>query len=188
MRTVSGGSPFLAGGNTQRELSGLSCFVAFKYLPDLDGFSPCGRASLWGHTGMSLNVHAPWVNGNGFWDIDVGINRSRIVARWMDCVFNISFVATEQEILSTEPTNSSGEVVIAYGSDTSNLYIYYNGIWYIYENINQGPFNINFQGTESEILEMEPVNPEGETTVAYGTDTGKLYIYYEGVWYIVDSN
>ena len=188
MQTVSGGSPFLAGGNTQRQLSGLSCFVAFKYLPDLDGFSPCGRASLWGHSDMSLNVHAPWVSGNGFWDIDAGINRSRIVAKWMDCVLNISFVATEQEILSTEPTNPSGEVVIAYGSDTSNLYVYYEGIWYIYENIDQGPFNINFQATEAEILATEPTNPSGEATVAYGTDTANLYIYYDGTWYIVDSN
>lgn len=87
MRTVIGGSPFLAGGNIERQLSGLSCFVVFKYLPDLDGFSPCGRASLWGHSNISLNVHAPWADGFGYWDIDTNPNRSRIGAIWMDCVF-----------------------------------------------------------------------------------------------------
>ena len=187
MHTVNGGSPFLAGGNIQRQLSGLSCFIAFKYLPDLDGFSPCGRASLWGHSDMPLNVHAPWSNGFGYWDIGANPSRSRIGAPWMNCVFNISFVATEQEILSTEPTSPSGEVVIAYGSDTSNIYIYYEGVWYIYQNTNN-PFNINFQATEAEILATEPTNPSGETTIAYGTDTDNLYVYYEGVWYIINSN
>ena len=187
MQTNQGGSPFLAGGTAQRSLSGLACFTVFKYLPDLDGFSPCGRASIWGHRNMWLNVHAPWSNGFGYWDIDANPNQSRIEALWMSCVFNISFVATEQEILSTEPTSPSGEVVIAYGSDTSNIYIYYEGVWYVYENTNN-PFNINFQATEAEILATEPTNPSGEATVAYGTDTGNLYIYYDGTWYIVDNN
>ncbi len=187
MRTNQGDSPFLAGGTVQRNLTGLACFVVYKYLPDLDGFAPCGRASIWGHRNMWLNVHAPWSNGFGYWDIDANPNQSRIGAPWMTCAFNISFVATEQDILSTEPNNPSGEVVIAYGLDTSNIYIYYEGVWYIYENTN-GPFNINFQATEAEILATEPSNPSGEATVAYGTDTGNLYIYYDEVWYIVNND
>lgn len=187
METNQGGSPFLAGGTEQRSLGGLACFVVFKYLPDLDGFSPCGRASIWGHRNMWLNVHAPWSNGNAYWDIDANPNQSRIEAVWMSCIFNLSFVATEQEILSTQPTNPSGEVVIVYGSDTSKIYVYYEGAWYIYEN-NNVTLNINFQATEEEILATEPINPLGEATVAYGTDTSKLYIYYDGIWHIVDGD
>ena len=159
--------------------------MVFKYLPDLDGFSPCGRASIWGHRNMWLNAHAPWSNGFGYWDIEANPNQSRIGAAWMDCAFNISFVATEQEILSTRPDSNTGEVVIAYGSDTFKLYIYYEWRWYIYNNASQVPFNINFQGTEQEILATQPNNPSGETTIAYGTDTNYIYVYYQRVWYII---
>ena len=112
-------------------------------------------------------------------------NQSRIGAPWMDCVFNISFVATGQEILSTRPDSPAGEVVIAYGSDTFKLYVYYQGVWYIYNDPSRIPFNINFQGTQQEILAAQPTNPSGEVTVAYGTDTNHIYVYYQGIWYII---
>ena len=32
-------------------------------------------ASIWGHRNMWLNVHAPWSDGLGYWDIDTNPNQ-----------------------------------------------------------------------------------------------------------------
>lgn len=113
-----------------------------------------------------------------------------VTATYVDTsqAFNISFIAPEEEILATQPDAAEGEVVIAYAIDTSNLYIYYQGKWYIYNNSGQGAFNISFQATESEIFATQPDVAEGEVVIAYGIDTSKLYIYYEGSWYVYDNS
>jgi uncharacterized protein YcfJ len=49
--------------------------------------------------------------------------------------FNISTRDTESNIASTTPTNLSGEVTIAYGTDTEDLYIWDGSSWYVYKNI-----------------------------------------------------
>lgn len=102
--------------------------------------------------------------------------------------FSISFQATEEEIFATQPDTPEGEVVIAYAIDTLNLYIYHEGSWYIYRNSSHGPFNINFQATEAEILEIQPNNPSGEVTVAYATDKQRFYVYYDGIWYALNND
>jgi hypothetical protein len=48
--------------------------------------------------------------------------------------FNISTRDTEANILATSPTNPSGEVTIAYGTDTGDLYIWDGNNWIIYNN------------------------------------------------------
>lgn len=180
LKTEDGKSPFLAGQTSQRQLNGLSCFIVFKYLEDADGFPPCGRASIWGHSRMSLNAHAPWSDGYGYWDIDApAINRSRIAAIWMDCVFNITVMELESVLLSSNPD----EGTIAYGTDTQNIYVYYGGDWYIQKDLLQ-PFNISMRETESVILSRSPA----DGTIAYGTDTQNIYIYNQGDWNILDGN
>lgn len=46
--------------------------------------------------------------------------------------FNVTTQNTEANILASTPTNPSGEVNIALGTDTKDFYIYYNSAWYIY--------------------------------------------------------
>jgi len=51
-------------------------------------------------------------------------------------LFNVTTKNTEANILdgSNTPTNPSGEVNIAFGTDTNNFYIYDGSVWNIYNN------------------------------------------------------
>ena len=49
--------------------------------------------------------------------------------------FNISTRDTEANIQASTPTNPSGEVTIAYGTDTEDFYIWDGSTWYVYNNI-----------------------------------------------------
>jgi len=49
--------------------------------------------------------------------------------------FNISTRDTEANIQASTPTNPSGEVTIAYGTDTEDLYVWDGSTWYVYKNI-----------------------------------------------------
>ncbi len=48
--------------------------------------------------------------------------------------FNIATRDTESNITATTPSNPSGQVTIAYGTDTNNLYIYDGSVWITYDN------------------------------------------------------
>jgi len=49
-------------------------------------------------------------------------------------IFNVTTRDTEANILASTPTNPSGEVNIAFGTDTKDFYIYSGGAWNIYNN------------------------------------------------------
>lgn len=49
-------------------------------------------------------------------------------------IFNVTTKNTEAHILSTTPTNPSGEVNIAFGTDTYDFYIYDGSAWFIFNN------------------------------------------------------
>ena len=51
-----------------------------------------------------------------------------------DLPFNITEEATENDIITTSPTNPSGEVNIRYAEDTDDLYIYDGTDWYKFSN------------------------------------------------------
>jgi hypothetical protein len=48
--------------------------------------------------------------------------------------FNVETQNTEANIGASTPTNPAGEVNIAFGTDTKDFYIYYDGDWYIFNN------------------------------------------------------
>lgn len=48
-----------------------------------------------------------------------------------------------------------------------------------------GAFNIATRTTEASILASSPSNPSGEVTLAYGTDTGNIYIYTNNNWRMI---
>lgn len=48
--------------------------------------------------------------------------------------FNVETRNTESNIAASTPTNPAGEVNIAFGTDTKDYYIYYDGDWYIFSN------------------------------------------------------
>ena len=49
-------------------------------------------------------------------------------------IFNVTTRDTEANILASTPTNPSGEVNIAFGTDTYDYYIYDGSAWYIFNN------------------------------------------------------
>lgn len=49
-------------------------------------------------------------------------------------VFNITTRNTEANILASTPTNPSGEVNIAFATDTHDFYIYNGSAWFVYHN------------------------------------------------------
>lgn len=68
-----------------------------------------------------------------------GFNTSNISGTFFDVVeqppiFNITEEATENDIITTSPTNPSGEVNIRYAEDTDDLYVYDGTNWYKFQN------------------------------------------------------
>lgn len=57
-----------------------------------------------------------------------------VIATLLDSSFTIEDTDTESNILSTTPTNPTGEVTIKFGTDTYELYIYDGSAWYIFNN------------------------------------------------------
>jgi hypothetical protein len=57
-----------------------------------------------------------------------------VIATLLDSGFTIEDTDTESNILSTTPTNPTGEVTIKFGTDTYDLYIYDGSAWYIFNN------------------------------------------------------
>lgn len=49
-------------------------------------------------------------------------------------IFNVTTRNTEANILASTPSNPSGEVNIAFGTDTYDFYIFSSGVWYIFNN------------------------------------------------------
>lgn len=50
-------------------------------------------------------------------------------------VYNISTRDTEANIQATSPSNPSGSVTLAFGTDTYDLYVWDGTDWYKYKNI-----------------------------------------------------
>ena len=65
-----------------------------------------------------------------------GFTTANISGTFLNTVatFNVTTRDTEANILASTPTNPSGEVNIAFGTDTKDFYIYSGGAWYIYNN------------------------------------------------------
>ena len=63
--------------------------------------------------------------------------------------YNITTRDTEANILASTPSNPSGEVTNAYGTDTYDLYVYDGSAWYIYNN--DTPVSVSFDGTDDSI-------------------------------------
>ena len=103
-----------------------------------------------------------------------------VIATFPRLIIDSIGVNSESNILSSTPTNPSGEVTINLATDTNNLYIYDGEDWYIYDDI----FITDATSTEAEILASTPTNPTDLVTVKHATDTNDLYVYYNNGWHI----
>ena len=98
--------------------------------------------------------------------------------------FNVTTRDTEANILASTPTNPSGEVNIALGTDTGYYYIYDGSAWYIYNNDVTDPVIITATNTEATILASTPT----AYTIEQATDTDDLYLYDGTAWYIFNND
>ena len=98
--------------------------------------------------------------------------------------FNVTTRDTEANILASTPTNPSGEVNIALGTDTGYYYIYDGSAWFIYNNDVTDPVIITATNTEATILASTPT----AYTIEQATDTDDLYLYDGTAWYIFNND
>ena len=107
-------------------------------------------------TVITFNLTNPATVSSGVSGITLsssGFTQASLSGTFLNTVdtFNVTTRDTEANILASTPTNPSGEVNIAFGTDTYDFYIYSGGAWYIY---NYTPFNqysVSFDGTNDYI-------------------------------------
>ena len=115
-----------------------------------------------------------------------GFTTANISGTFLDAVtlFNVTTRDTEANILSSTPTNPSGEVNIAFGEDTGYYYIYDGSAWFIFNNDATDPVIITATNTEATILASTPT----AYTIEQATDTDDLYVYDGSAWYIYNND
>ena len=115
-----------------------------------------------------------------------GFTQASLSGTFLNAVdlFNVTTRDTEANILASTPTNPSGEVNIALGTDTGYYYIYDGSAWYIYNNDVTDPVIITATNTEATILASTPT----AYTIEQATDTDDLYLYDGTAWYIFNND
>jgi hypothetical protein len=99
--------------------------------------------------------------------------------------YNVTTRDTEANILASTPSNPSGEVTNAYGTDTNDLYVYDGSAWYIYNNdFSQIGLFITVTNSEATILASTPE----AYTIEQASDTDNLYVYDGSAWYIYNDD
>ena len=105
-------------------------------------------------------------------------------------LFNVTTRDTEANILASTPTNPSGEVNIAFGTDTYDYYIYHDGAWYIYKNDTNFNDSLVFPIIEVFDNESDFITDTGADnyTIVHAKDTDKLYVWNGSAWYFYNQN
>ena len=99
--------------------------------------------------------------------------------------YNVTTRDTEANILASTPSNPSGEVTNAYGTDTYDLYVYDGSAWYIYNNdFSQIGLFITVTNSEATILASTPE----AYTIEQASDTDNLYVYDGSAWYVYNND
>jgi predicted lipoprotein with Yx(FWY)xxD motif len=105
-------------------------------------------------------------------------------------LFNVTTRDTEANILSSTPTNPSGEVNIAFGTDTNDFYIYDGSAWYIYNNDTNFNDSLVFPTIEVFDNESDFITDTGadDYTIVHAKDTDKLYVWDGNSWVIFNKD
>ena len=104
--------------------------------------------------------------------------------------FNVTTRDTEANIVASTPPNPSGEVNIAFGTDTYDYYIYHDGAWYIYKNDTNFNDSLVFPTIEVFDNESDFITDTGadDYTIVHAKDTDKLYVWNGSAWYFYNQN
>jgi len=90
-------------------------------------------------TVITFNLTNPATVSSGVSGITLsssGFTQASLSGTFLNAVdlFNVTTRDTEANIKASTPTNPSGEVNIAYGTDTNDFYIWDGSAWYIFNN------------------------------------------------------
>jgi hypothetical protein len=84
--------------------------------------------------------------------------------------FNISTRDTEENIITTSPTNPEGEYTIAYGTDTQDLYVWNGTVWYKFtdDQLFSNTYSLSFDGTDDyiDLGTSSSLNPTSALTIS----------------------
>jgi hypothetical protein len=116
-----------------------------SHTPKIPGINVFDSLSMGGDVKMvGLPTADPQVEDK-LWNDNGGI---RVSAGTL--AFNISTRDTEENIIATSPTNPTGEVTIAYGTDTQDLYVWNGTNWYKFtdDQLFSNTYSLSFDGTD----------------------------------------
>ena len=98
----------------------------------------------------------------------------------LQSIFNISTRDTEANIIASTPTNPSGEVTVAYGTDTGDFYIYYGSGWYIYKDDTfANTYSLSFDGT-NDYLDLSSLNST-ISSIGTGAVTISMWVKFDSI-------
>lgn len=102
-------------------------------------------------------------------------------------IFNVTTRDTEANILASTPTNPSGEVNIAFGTDTNDFYIYDGSAWYIYKDEVFNQYSVSFDGTD-DYLSVSSITLSGAKSVSLWVKFGTKIASGSGATLIANSS
>lgn len=121
-----------------------------------------------------------------------GFTTANISGTFLNAItlFNVTTRDTEANILSSTPTNPSGEVNIAFATDTHDFYIYDGSAWYIYNNDTNFNDSLTFPTIEVFDNESDFISDTGadDYTIVHAKDTDRLYVWDGNVWVAYNQN
>jgi len=98
-------------------------------------------------------------------------------------LFNVTTRDTEANILASTPTNPSGEVNIAFGTDTNDFYIYDGSAWYIYNTDTfVNTYSVDLDGTN------DYIDCGGDADFSFTDGSGNDNPFSISAWVKLDGN
>jgi hypothetical protein len=125
-------------------------------------------------------------------DGPAGFTQASISGTFLSAVdlFNVTTRNTEANILASTPPNPSGEVNIAFGTDTNDYYIYDGSAWHIYKNDTNFNDSLVFPTIEVFDNESDFISDTGadDYTIVHAKDTDRLYVWNGNIWIGYDND
>ena len=134
-----------------------------SHTPKIPGINIFDSLSMGGDVKMVGLPTADPEEQDKLWNDNGGIKVSAGPA-----AFNISTRDTEENIIASSPTNPEGEVTIAYGTDTQDLYVWNGTSWYKFtdDQLFSNTYSLSFDGTDDYVSFANTLGIPSSTAVS----------------------